>query len=140
MRVDQAVRVMVAFMLFSAAYIAENVRGGLQAIPRGQYEAARALGLSGLLTTFFIVLPQALRMVIPANVGTFIGLFKDTSLVFMAALLDFFNVGRGVLANPVWIGKDTEMLLFIAFVYWVFTYFMSHMSRRLEKVLGVGER
>lgn len=139
-RIDQALRAMIAFTLFTAAYIAENVRGGLQAIPRGQLEAARALGLSGVLTMVFIVLPQALRAVIPANVGQFISLFKDTSLVFVAALLDLFNMGRSILANPQWLGFDREVLLFVAFVYWIFTYFMSHLSRRLEKLLGVGER
>ncbi|MCI2429369.1 amino acid ABC transporter permease [Candidatus Acetothermia bacterium] len=139
-RVDQAVRAMTAFTLFTAAYIAENVRGGLQNIPRGQYEAAQAVGLSSFLTTVFIVLPQALRAVIPANVGQFISLFKDTSLVFVAALLDLFNIGRSILANPNWLAHDSEMLLFIAFVYWIFTYFMSHLSQRLERTLGVGER
>lgn len=139
-RVDQALRAMTAFTLFTAAYIAENVRGGLQGIPRGQIEAARALGLSGLLTTFFIVLPQALRAVIPANVGQFISLFKDTSLVFVASLLDLFGIGHSILGNPAWRGLDREVLLFVAFVYWIFAYSMSHMSRRLEKVLGVGER
>jgi len=139
-RVDQALRAMTAFTLFTAAYIAENVRGGLQGVPRGQIEAARALGLSGLLTTLFIILPQALRAVIPANVGQFISLFKDTSLVFIAALLDLLNIGRSILANKDWLGMDREVLLFVALVYWVFTYFMSHMSRRLEKALGVGER
>ena len=139
-RIDQALRAMTAFTLFTAAYIAENVRGGLQAIPRGQIEAAQALGLSGWLTTFFIVLPQALRAVIPANVGQFISLFKDTSLVFVAALLDLFNMGRSILANPQWLGFDREVLLFVAFVYWVFTYTMAHLSRKLERILGVGER
>lgn len=140
LRIDQALRASVAFTLFTAAYIAENVRGGLQAISRGQVEAAEALGLSHWLTTFFIVLPQALRAVIPANVGQFISLFKDTSLVFVAALLDLFNMGRSILANPQWLGSDREVLLFVAFVYWVFTYSMSLLSRRLEKLLGVGER
>ncbi len=139
-RIDQALRAMTAFTLFTAAYIAENVRGGLQSIPRGQYEAAYALGLSGWLTTLFIVLPQALRAVIPANVGQFISLFKDTSLVFVAALLDLFNIGRSILANPQWLGSDREVLLFIACVYWLCTYGMAHLSRRLEKILGVGER
>ncbi|MCS6937139.1 MAG: amino acid ABC transporter permease [Candidatus Bipolaricaulota bacterium] len=139
-RVDQAVRAMTAFTLFTAAYIAENVRGGLQNIPRGQYEAAHALGLSHFWTTVFIVLPQALRAVIPANVGQFISLFKDTSLVFVAALLDLFNIGRSILANPTWLAHDSEMLLFIASVYFVFAYFMSRLSQRLERLLGVGER
>ncbi len=139
-RIDQALRAMIAFTLFTAAYIAENVRGGLQAIPRGQIEAARALGLHGWLITLLIVLPQALRAVIPANVGQFISLFKDTSLVFVAALLDLFNMGRSILANPDWLGFDREILLFIAFVYWVCTYSMAYLSRRLEKILGVGER
>lgn len=139
-RVDQALRAMVAFTLFTSAYIAENVRGGLQAVPRGQVEAAKALGLSGVLTTLFIVLPQALRVVIPANVGQFISLFKDTALVFVASLLDLFGIAKSILANPDWLGRDREILLFVAFVYWIFTYFMSHMSRRLEKALGVGER
>ncbi|OGF57024.1 MAG: hypothetical protein A2Z21_09775 [Candidatus Fraserbacteria bacterium RBG_16_55_9] len=139
-RVDQALRAMVAFALFTSAYIAENVRGGLQAVPRGQIEAAKAVGLSGMLTTFFIVLPQALRVVIPANVGQFISLFKDTALVFVASLLDLFGMAKSILANPDWLGRDREVLLFIAFVYWLFTYFLSRMSRRLEKALGVGER
>lgn len=140
LRIDQALRAMIAFTLFTAAYIAENVRGGLQSISRGQIEAAQALGLSHWLTTLFIVLPQALRAVIPANVGQFISLFKDTSLVFVAALLDLFNIGRSILANPQWLGTDREVLLFVAFVYWVFTYAMAHLSRRLETILGVGER
>jgi general L-amino acid transport system permease protein len=139
-RVDQAIRAMIAFTLFTAAYIAENVRGGLQAVPRGQVEAAKALGLSGLLLTFLIVLPQALRAVIPANVGQFISLFKDTALVFIASLLDLFGIAHSILANPNWLGRDREVILFVAFVYWIFTYFLSHMSRRLEKTLGVGER
>ena len=139
-RVDQALRAMIAFTLFTAAYIAENVRGGLQSVSRGQVEAATALGLSGLLATFFIVLPQALRVVIPANVGQFISLFKDTALVFIASLLDLFGIAHSIVANPNWLGRDREVILFVAFVYWIFTYFLSYMSRRLEKTLGVGER
>ncbi len=139
-RVDHVIRAITAFTLFTAAYIAENVRGGLQAVPRGQIEAARALGLSPVLTTALIVLPQALRAVIPANVGQFISLFKDTSLVFIVPLLDFLGIALDVIENPKWGGPAREMLLFVALVYWFFTYFMSHMSRRLEKALGVGER
>ena len=139
-RVDHVIRAITAFTLFTAAYIAENVRGGLQAIPRGQIEAARALGLSPVLTTTLIVLPQALRAVIPANVGQFISLFKDTSLVFIVPLMDFLGIALDVIENPKWGGPAREMLLFVALVYWFFTYFMSHMSRRLERALGVGER
>lgn len=139
-RVDHVIRAITAFTLFTAAYIAENVRGGLQAVPYGHIEAARALGLNPVLTTAFIVLPQALRAVIPANVGQFISLFKDTSLVFIVPLLDFLGIALDVIKDPKWGGPASEMLLFVALMYWMFTYFMSHMSRRLEKALGVGER
>jgi general L-amino acid transport system permease protein len=139
-RVDHVLRAITAFTLFTAAYIAENVRGGLQSIPRGQIEAARAQGLSPPLVTLLIVLPQALRAVIPANVGQFISLFKDTSLVFIVPLLDFLRISLNIIENPKWGGPVREMLLFVAIVYWLFTYFMAHMSRRLERVLGVGER
>lgn len=139
-RVDKVVRAMLALTLFSAAYLAENVRGGLQAIPRGQYDAARALGLGNALTMGLIILPQALRAVIPPIVGQFIGLFKDTSLVAIVGLLDLFEIGRSILSNPNWLGLRTEVYIFIAFVYWVFSYSMSVASRRLERRLGVGVR
>ncbi len=139
-RVDHVIRAITAFTLFTAAYVAENVRGGLQAVPYGHIDAARALGLNPLLTTALIVLPQALRAVIPANVGQFISLFKDTSLVFIVPLLDFLGIALDVIKDPKWGGPASEMLLFVALMYWMFTYFMSHMSRRLEKALGVGER
>lgn len=138
--VDRVIRAMVAVILFSAAYMAENVRGGLQAIPRGQYEAANAIGLNGLQTTLFIILPQALRAVIPVLVGQFIGLFKDTSLVALVGLLDLVGIARGVLANPAYIGRQIEVYAFIAVVYWVFSYGMAYASHRLEKALGVGQR
>lgn len=137
-------RAYVAITLFSAAYMAENVRGGLQAVPRGQSEAARALGLSGWQTTLLIVLPQALRAVIPAIVGQAIGLFKDTSLVFIVGLMDFFKVGDVVTAQPeallVTGGVKLEVFLFIAAIYFFFAYRMSVASRQLERRLGVGER
>lgn len=139
-RVDKVVRAMLALILFSAAYLAENVRGGLQAIPKGQYEAARALGLGNAQTMGLVILPQALRAVIPPIVGQFIGLFKDTSLVAVIGLLDLFAIGRSVLANPNWLGLMTEIYIFIALVYWVFSYSMSVASRRLERRLGVGVR
>ncbi len=138
-------RAIIAITLFSSAYMAENVRGGLQAVPRGQSEAARALGLSGWQTMRRIVLPQALRAVIPAIVGQAIGLFKDTSLVFIVGLLDFFEIGRRVIpAQPQSLqyagGVLLEVSLFMAAVYWFFCYRMSVASRQLEKQLGVGER
>jgi len=139
-RLDKVVRAMLGITLFSAAYMAENVRGGLQAIPRGQYEAAMAVGLSGFLTTLLIILPQALRLVIPAIVGQFISLFKDTSLVTIVGLLELLGIAKSVLSNPDWLGLAREVLLFVAIMYWVFTYSMSYASRRLERALGVGQR
>ena len=137
-------RAYVAITLFSAAYMAENVRGGLQAVPRGQSEAARALGLSAWQTTYLIVLPQALRAVIPAIVGQAIGLFKDTSLVFIVGLVDFFKVADIVSVQPesllVTGGVKLEVFLFIAAIYFFFAYRMSIASRQLERHLGVGER
>jgi len=138
-------RALVAITLFSSAYMAENVRGGLQSVPSGQGEAARALGLSGWQTTRLIVLPQALRAVIPAIVGQAIGLFKDTSLVFIVGLFDFFEIGRKVIpSQPDSLqyagGVLLEVSLFMAAVYWFFSYRMSMASRQLEKELGVGER
>lgn len=138
--VDNVVRAMIGLTLFTAAYIAENVRGGLQAIPKGQVEAASALGLSGVWTTFLIVLPQALRVVIPANVGQFISLFKDTSLVSIVGLLEVVNIGNSVVSNPEWLGLVKEVFFFIALLYFTFSYAMSYISRRIEKALGVGER
>ncbi len=138
--IDRVIRATVAIIMFAAAYMAENVRGGLQSIPKGQYEAADALGLSGFQKMIFIVLPQALRAVIPVLVGQFIGLFKDTSLVALVGLLDLLGIARGILANPNYIGRQLEVFAFIALIYWVFSYGMSYGSRRLEIALGVGER
>jgi general L-amino acid transport system permease protein len=137
---DRVLRAMVGITLFSAAYLAENVRGGLQAIPKGQYEAAHALGLSGYKTTVLIVLPQALRAVIPILVGQFITLFKDTSLVAIVGLFDLLGIADTVLAQPAFIGLQPEVYVFISAIYFVFSYGMSYVSQRLEKSLGVGER
>jgi general L-amino acid transport system permease protein len=140
-RIDRVLRAMVGMTLFSAAYMAENVRGGLQAIPRGQYEAARAVGLTGFQTTIFIVLPQALRAVLPAIVGQFIALFMDTTLVIIVGLTELLAVGRAVLqSNQEWLLRDKEVYLFVAVVFWIFTYSMSYASRKLESTLGLGER
>ena len=140
-RIDRLIRALIGITLFSAAYMAENVRGGLQAIPLGQYDAAKAIGLSGTLTTLLIVLPQALRLVIPAIVGQFISLFKDTTLVLIVGLIEILGIGKSIVAgNPEWVGAQAEVYVFVALVFWVFTYSMSHSSRRVEKALGVGER
>ncbi len=138
--IDRVIRAVVAIIMFAAAYMAENVRGGLQSIPKGQYEAADVIGLSGWQKMVFIILPQALRAVIPVLVGQFIGLFKDTSLVALVGLLDLLGIARGILANPSYIGRQLEVFAFIAMIYWVFSYGMSYASGRLETTLGVGER
>ena len=131
----------IVITLFSSAYMAENIRGGLQALHPGQAEAARALGLPGWQTTLLISLPQAIRNVIPAIVGQFIGLFKDTSLVYIIGMLDMVEVGRvTITGRPEYQGTAQEMFIFIALVFWVFTYGMSYISRRVERNLGVGER
>jgi general L-amino acid transport system permease protein len=143
-RVDNLVRVLVAITLFSAAYLAENVRGGLQSVPRGQEEAARALGLNVFQTMRLIVLPQALRAVIPAIVGQFISLFKDTSLVSIVGLAELLGIAGIVINQPDWLtvtgGVEREVLLFAALLYWVFCFSLSKISRRIEQNLGVGTR
>ena len=134
-------RAAVVITLFSAAYMAENIRGGLQAIHPGQAEAARALGLPGWQTTLLISLPQAIRNVIPAIVGQFIGLFKDTSLVYIIGMLDIVEVSRVFISgNTKYLDNAAEVFLFVALVFWIFTYGMSYVSGAVEKHLGVGVR
>jgi general L-amino acid transport system permease protein len=140
LRIDLLWRVMIGIILFSAAYNAENVRGGLQAVPPGQAEAAKALGMKGWMITTFIVMPQALRVVIPATVSQFISLFKDTSLVGIAGLLELLYIGKTVLAQPAWLGRQLEVYFFVAIIYFIFSYAMSYASLRLEAALGVGQR
>ena len=137
--INQVLRMMFGITFFSAAYMAENVRGGLQGIPRGQHEAAQAVGLNYVQTTLFIVLPQALRSVIPAIVGQFIALFKDTSLVSIIGLIDLLGVAKSVIANPDWLGLQAEVYLFAAAIYFVFSYSMSYVSQKIETALGVGK-
>jgi general L-amino acid transport system permease protein len=140
-RIDRVVRALIGIVIFSAAYTAENVRGGLQAIPPGQVEAAKALGLKNFHTTSLIILPQALRLVIPTIVGQFISLFKDTTLVYIVGINDLLGMGNAVLnLNPEFVRLQMEVYLFIAVIFWVFSYFMSYASLQLEKALGVGER
>ncbi|HZL07060.1 MAG TPA: amino acid ABC transporter permease, partial [Coriobacteriia bacterium] len=139
---DLTTRVLIALILFTAAYVAEVVRGGLQSVPRGQIEAAQAIGLSPLKQTYKIVLPQALRNVIPALVGQFISLFKDTSLVAFVGTLDLLNVAQVVTSQGAFLaqGLAAETLSFVSLIYWACCYSMSRASQRLEKRLGVGER
>ena len=133
-------RVLAAVALFSAAYLAENVRGGLQSIPRGQYEAADALGLGTFAKYRIIILPQALRAVIPAIVGQFIALDKDTTLVGIVALIELLGVANLISAQPDWLGVRREPYVFIALIYFSVNMLMATYSRRLERRLGVGER
>ncbi|MCA6573518.1 MAG: amino acid ABC transporter permease [Pseudanabaena sp. M57BS1SP1A06MG] len=135
LEIDRVLRAIAAFVLFSAAYLAENVRGGLQSIPKGQAEAARALGLNIPLTIALIILPQALKASIPAIVGQFIGLFKDTSLVAIVGLVDLMGIARTVLSQPEFIGRYAEVYLFVAIIYWVFCFSMSQASQKLERKL-----
>ena len=136
-QLDKVIRAMVALTLFSAAYMAENIRGGLQSIPSGQVEAAQAVGLSYPRTMLFIVLPQAIKAVIPAIVGQSIALFKDTSLVFIIGLTELIGVGKSILAN--WTGLHAEVWVFIGLIYFVFAYSMSIVSQKIETDLGVGK-
>ncbi|AFZ33985.1 neutral amino acid ABC transporter membrane protein [Stanieria cyanosphaera PCC 7437] len=135
-RPDRVVRAIAGFTIFSSAYLAENVRGGLQSIPRGQTEAAKALGLNPVLTLVFIILPQALKAVIPSIVGQFISLFKDTSLLAIVGLVDLLGISQAILANPKFLGRYGEVYLFIATIYWICCYSMSIASRKLEQQLG----
>jgi general L-amino acid transport system permease protein len=138
--VDPIIRAIIGLTLFTAAYLAENIRGGLQAIPRGQDEAARAVGLSASQTMLFIVLPQAIRLVIPAIVGQFITLFKDTSLVSIIPLGDILGISRSVSQNPDWVGTQKELYFGIGVIYVIFSAGMSAFSRRLEKRLNPASR
>ena len=135
---DKLLRAMIGISLFQSAYMAEVVRGGLQAIPKGQYEAAQALGLSFWKSMGLIILPQALKLVIPGIVNTFIALFKDTTLVLIIGLFDMLAMIEAALADPKWLGYAIEGLTFAAFVYWVFCFSMSRYSMALERKLHTG--
>lgn len=134
--IDNVTRAMIAYTFFAAAYLAEDVRGGLQSIPSGQFEAAQALGLNKLKTTFFIILPQALKAVIPAMVGLFITILKDTSLVAIIGLADFLGTARRISNNPEYLGRYLELYIFVAAFYFIFCYLMAYVSRYLERSLS----
>jgi len=129
---DKLLRAQIALVLFAAAYFAEVVRGGLQAIPKAQYEMADALGLTYWQKTLYVVLPQALRIAVPPLVSTVIGFFKDTSLVLIIGLFDLLSTIKVSLTDPAWAGFGVEAYLFAALVYFLFCFAMSLYSRRLE--------
>lgn len=140
-RLDRVLRALMAMTVFSSAYMAENIRGGLQAVPSGQVEAAKALGMNNLMITGFIVLPQAIRVVIPSIVGQFISLFKDTTLVVIVGINDLLGIGKSIInSSPEFVQLQTEVYIFISLIYWAFSYLMSMASRRVEAAMGVGER
>ncbi|CAO3374727.1 amino acid ABC transporter permease [Azospirillum argentinense] len=137
---DKLLRAQIAFIMFAAAYMAEAIRGGLQAIPKGQYEAADALGLNYWQAMGKIILPQALAISIPPLVNTFISFFKDTSLVIIIGLYDLLGTAKAALSDPAWRGFYREAYLFIGVIYWVFCYSMSKYSQKLERDLRRGHR
>jgi general L-amino acid transport system permease protein len=137
--INKILRAQVAIILFTAAYIAEVVRGGLQGMSRGQYEAAESIGLNYPLTMRLVILPQALKIVIPPTVSQLISAFKDTSLVVIIALFDLLKTTQSVLSNPEWMGFSREAYVFIAILYFLGCFSMSNYSRKLEKELSRGE-
>ena len=141
MEITEIAAVVVGYTLFSAAYLAENVRGGLQSVMRGQHEAAEAVGMTASQKTVFIVLPQALRVSIPPLVGHCIGVFKETSLMAIIGLFDILYIARNVIPNQFeFLGTTKENVLFVSLIYWIFAYQMSKASQRLERRTGLGER
>ncbi len=135
MNIDKLLRAQIAIILFVGAYVAEVIRGGLQALPKGQAEAADALGLSYWQKTMRITLPQALRLVIPPLVNTFIGFFKDTSLVLIIGIFDLLTSGKTAMSDPTWQGSSTEIYIVMAIVYFGFCFAMSTYSRSVERKL-----
>jgi len=133
---NKILRAQVAIILFTAAYIAEVVRGGLQGMSRGQYEAAESMGLNYYLTMRLVILPQALKIVIPPTVSILISAFKDTSLVVIIALFDLLKTTQSVLSNPEWMGFSREAYIFIAILYFLGCFSMSNYSRKLERELS----
>lgn len=140
METDKLLRAIIGVILFQSAYMAEVVRGGLQAIPKGQTEAAQALGLGYWQTTGLIILPQALKLMIPGIVNTFIALFKDTSLVLIIGLFDLLAIVQSALNDPKWLGYSVEGYLFVGFVFWAFCFGMSRYSQALERKLNTSHR
>ena len=137
---NKLMRALTAFTLFSAAYVAEVIRGGLQALPKGQFEAADAMGMSYWQKTGLIVLPQALKLVIPPTMNTFIGLFKDTTLIIIISMFDFLGAIRLASNDPLWRPYYVEGLVFAAIIYFIMCYAMASYSRHLERKLDTSLR
>ena len=135
MSFDDVISALIGMIIFNSAYMAETVRGGLQAIPRGQYEAGDSIGLNFYLSTRLVVMPQALKIVIPGIVSMFIGIFKDSSLISIIGLFDILNVAKASISDTKWIGLEWEAYAFVAFLFWVFCFSMSRYSQWLEKRL-----
>ena len=140
MHFDKLMRALIGVILFQSAYIAEVVRGGLQAIPKGQYEAAAAMGLGYWRMMGLVILPQALKLVIPGIVNVFIALFKDTSLVIIIGLFDLLNSIKQATTDPAWLGMATEGYVFAALIFWIFCFGMSRYSLHLERKLDTGHK
>lgn len=133
MNLDKLLRALLAFALFAAAYLSESIRGALQAIPVGQYEAAKALGLGWWRATALVILPQALRIAMPSLVNTFIGIFKDTSLVLVIGILDLLTAGQNAVLEPAWAGFSSEVYVFVGAIYFAFCAAIARFGRRLEQ-------
>lgn len=140
MNFNKLLRVLIGIILFSAAYMAEVIRGGLQAIPKGQYEAADAMGLTYWQSMILIILPQALKLVIPGIVNTFIGLFKDTTLVYIVGMFDFLGIIQLASHDAKWLGTTVEGYAFSGFVYWAICFSMSRYSMAIERKLETGHK
>jgi len=140
MNFDKLLRALIGVIMFQSAYVAEVVRGGMQAIPKGQYEAAAAMGLGYWRRMGLVILPQALKLVIPGLVNTVIALFKDTSLVIIIGLFDLLNSVKQAAADPNWLGMATEGYVFAALVFWIFCFGMSRYSIHLERKLDTGHK
>lgn len=138
--IDKLLRALIAIVLFSAAYVAETVRGGLQAIPKGQFEGAESLGLGYWQQMRLIILPQALKIVIPPLVGIFISMFKDTSLVVIIGIFDLTLAAKASLTDAAWKGFGVEAYIFISLIYFTFCFSMSKYSQVLERRLSVGQK
>jgi general L-amino acid transport system permease protein len=132
MDMDKLLRALIGITMFQAAYIAEVIRGGLQSIPKGQHEAADALGLNFMQKTLFVILPQALKISIPNIVGSFIALFKDTTLVLIIGLFDILSMVNLTTSDEHWLGRETEGYVFVTLVMWIILYSMSRYSKKLE--------